>query len=99
MLEDMLGIDISKFCYPRGYSNPQIEKFVYQYYDSARKTKGEDDDGYKLVHVHPDSGANNNRAWVDCVTDRTHLWLHSWELNKYNLWDQLEEFLRENTSS
>lgn len=93
LLEDMLGVDINSFCFPRGYSNPEIDKIVYQHYDTSRRTKGVDDDGYKLVHVHPNSGANDNRPWRDCITDRTHLWMHSWELSKFGLWEELEGVL------
>lgn len=95
MLEALFAKRVTKFCFPRGYSNPELNEVALKLYDSYRLTKGLDSEGYKLVHVHPDSGANDNKPWRDCTTDKTHLWMHSWELNKYSLWDELEEFLSE----
>jgi len=39
MLADELNQDILKFCYPRGYSNPEIQQIVVESgYESARST-------------------------------------------------------------
>lgn len=88
---------IKKFCYPRGYTNPEITSIVFNKasYSEDRLTKGTDPQGYKLVHVHPDSGANDNRRWQDVALENeyVHLWFHSWELDKYDLWRELEGFL------
>jgi len=96
-MEKMFGKTIEKFCFPRGYSSEEITAFVlgagfYGY----RMTRGNDTEGYKLVHVHPNSGANDNKRWQDCITDKTHLWFHSKDLDEFSLWDELEEVLREN---
>lgn len=89
MLKRMFNQPITKFAAPRGYMNDQLTEFASNFYKSQRLTKGKG-----LVHVHPDSGANGNRPWLDCVTEETEeLWCHSWELDKYNLWDELEAFL------
>lgn len=89
ILKRMFAQDISKFCPPRGYTNDELTEFTMQFYESQRLTRGKG-----LVHIHPDSGANDNRPWQDCVDDNTtEIWCHSWELDKYNLWDELEEFL------
>lgn len=90
MLEALFGKEVTKFCPPRGYVNDDIDDLIYSYYDSRRLTKGEG-----LVHIHPDSGANNNKPWRDCIDENTtEIWGHSWEFDKYNLWDELEECLK-----
>lgn len=97
ILMKMFDQPIKKFCYPRGYNNPDLDALVLKHYDSFRLTSGIDDEGYKLVHVHPNSGANQNKKWQDCISEKTHLWMHSWELSKYSLWEELEEVLRGNS--
>jgi peptidoglycan-N-acetylglucosamine deacetylase len=95
MLEDMLDIVIEKFCPPRGYTTLALTEFTLQHYESQRLTKGEG-----LVHIHPNSGANHNIPWVEYADsiDVEELWCHSWELDKFNLWEELEDYLGENTS-
>lgn len=91
MLEEMFDREITKFCPPRGYSTPELTEFTLQFYDSQRLTKGKG-----LVHVHPNSGANNNMHWLDYAKtiDVEELWLHSWELDKYpEEWINLEKYL------
>lgn len=90
MLEKLFGQSITKFCPPRGYTNHNLQTFTLGIYDSERLTKGE-----HLVHIHPDSGANGNKPWRECITGKTtELWCHSWELDKFNLWDELENYLK-----
>lgn len=88
---------IKKFCYPRGYTNPEITNIVFNKasYSADRLTKGVDSEGYKLVHVHPNSGANDNRKWQDVALEHEyiHLWMHSHELDRFDMWNELEEFL------
>lgn len=96
LLQNTFSQAIDKFCPPRGYTNKLLTDITLKIYKSQRLTKGSG-----LVHVHPNSGANDNHPW----RLRTHeiiaeeLWMHSWELDKYNLWDELEEFLSENSHS
>lgn len=95
MLKRMFNQSITKFASPRGYMNDELTQFAGNFYTSQRLTKGRG-----LIHIHPDSGANDNKPWLDCVTDETtELWCHSWELDKYNLWDELEAFLSGRSSS
>lgn len=92
ILEKLFGKQIIKFAPPRGYTNPELTEFTLEHYNSQRLTKGPN-----LVHIHPNSGANANRPWQDCINEDTkELWCHSWELDKYGLWEELEEFLDEN---
>lgn len=89
LLQSRFGRPVLKFAPPRGYINNYLLNYAKQFYNEIRLTRGEN-----LVHIHPDSGANNNRDWRDCINDNTkELWCHSWELDKFNLWKELEEFL------
>lgn len=95
MLEIMYNKTITKFCPPRGYTNDELTKYTLKHYTSQRLTRGKG-----LVHIHPDSGANGNKPWRECIdTNTTEIWCHSWELNKFNLWEELEVFLNEYTRS
>jgi peptidoglycan/xylan/chitin deacetylase (PgdA/CDA1 family) len=99
MLQQLFDVKVKKFCYPRGYANDQLNQIVLAHYESYRLTKGPG-----LVHIHPNSGANNNVHWLDRIhkdgiENIKEIWCHSWELNKYGMWDELEEFLRENAHS
>ena len=93
MLERLFDTTVTKFCPPRGYTNEWLTKVTMDYFDSQRLTKGPG-----LVHVHPNSGANNNMPWREyaATIDVEELWGHSWEFDKFNLWDELEEYIKEN---
>lgn len=92
ILENMFRKKIIRFAPPRGYTNNDLSAFTMLHYQSQRLTKGEN-----LVHIHPNSGANDNKPWRECITDKTtELWCHSWELDKYNLWEELESWLAQN---
>lgn len=91
MLREMFDQDINRFCAPRGYTNEELTAFTMQFYYSQRLTKGEG-----LVHIHPNSGANGNRYWRECLDENTtEIWGHSHEFDRFNLWDELEEVLSE----
>ena len=95
LLESLFSKEIRKFCPPRGYSNPELTTITLQYYDSQRLTKGNG-----LVHIHPNSGANDNRHWREAFkkmakTESTiELWGHSHEWDRFNMWDEIEQFLK-----
>lgn len=94
MLGDLFHTEITKFCPPRGYTNSELTKYTLENYEEQRLTKGEG-----LVHIHPDSGANYNRPWRECIDKNTkELWCHSWELDRFNLWEELEEVLEDLSS-
>ena len=99
MHEALWNKPVTKFCPPRGYTNEYLTEYTLELYESQRLTKGPG-----LVHVHPNSGANGNLGWLDYFRlvresnendGNIELWMHSWELDRYNLWDELEEVLRE----
>ena len=89
ILQNMFKQPIKKFAPPRGYTNDVLTEFTLRFYEKQRLTKGKG-----LVHIHPNSGANDNRPWQQRITkDTEELWCHSWELDKYDLWEELEDFL------
>ncbi len=95
MLQQLYDKPVTKFCPPRGYTNPELTEVTMNHYESQRLTKG---DG--IVHIHPNSGANNEVHWLDRIgkdgiENVKELWCHSWELDKYDMWDELEQFLKE----
>jgi len=97
MLERLFpGKKVTKFCPVRGYTNEALTRQTLTFYESQRLTRGEG-----LLHIHPNSGANNNMPWREYAKtiDVKEAWCHSWELNKFNLWDELEEYIRENYAS
>lgn len=89
LLERIFEREVTRFAPPRGYISDELLEFANTLYSQVRLTKGKG-----LVHVHPNSGANNNKHWLDCIDKNTNeLFCHSWELDKYNLWDELEGYL------
>lgn len=92
ILEALFGKPITKFAPPRGYSNPELTDLTLKLYKTQRLTK---EPG--LLHIHPNSGANGNMPWQQRADsmDVQEAFCHSWELDKYNLWDELENYLRE----
>lgn len=92
-LSKMFNRDIKKFCPPRGYTNEILTDVTLKVYETQRLTKGKG-----LVHIHPNSGVNNNKPWRDCINEDTEeLWGHSYEFDRFGLWDELEEVLSENS--
>lgn len=114
-LENLIGKEITKFCYPRGrYDQRVIEEVKKAGYESARTTvvlKTEVVDPYQsptTIHVYQRSEYLET-DWVEVakkyaeyasLTDTIfHIWGHSWEIEKFNYWDKLDElfkYLREN---
>lgn len=92
ILESMFGVSVDTFAPPRGYTNDLLTEYTMKFYKKQRLTKGEG-----LLHIHPDSGANGNTPWREYAKthDITEAWCHGWELSKYDMWDELEQFLKE----
>lgn len=94
ILEHMFDIYINSFCPPRGYTNDKIDEIIYQNYSERRLTKD-----YGLVHIHPDSGANDNEPWQARIDQNTtELWGHSHEFDRFNMWEEIEEWLKQITN-
>ena len=96
MLQSLFDRNVKKFCPSRGYTNDELTEFTMNFYESQRLTKGRG-----LIHIHPNSGANNNVPWREVYNrikdevDDIELWGHSWEWDKYGMWDEIEDFLKE----
>src|SRR3990167_4362681 len=107
MIETVLGHPIKSFCYPRGrYDQRVIDQVIKAGYVEARTTKvlvDYLDMGYdKLqtpttIHVFERS-EYKDKSWfglAKLMLDSSKYFLlfgHSWEVEKYNQWDRLEEF-------
>lgn len=90
ILQDIYGKKVTKFCPPRGYTSEELTKITLEKYKEQRLTKQSN-----LVHVHPKSGANEEKPWRECINENTEeIWCHSYELNRFNLWEELEDVLR-----
>lgn len=91
LLGKIFGKMPEKFAPPRGYTNENLTKVAESIYESQRLTRG-----FGLVHIHPNSGVNESKHWLDYAAENTveELWMHSYELDKYDEWDNLEEYLR-----
>lgn len=100
MLQQLFNVSVKKFCPPRGYTNERLTAITNDFYESQRLTVGQG-----LVHIHPDSGANFNTPWrerYNVEKAKGHdieLWGHSHEWDRFNMWDEIEEFLRESLHS
>lgn len=89
-LQNLFRVPIKKFCPPRGYTNTELTKLTLQHYELQRLTKQ-----HGLVHIHPDSGANENVHWRKRVEEVKvkEIWCHSYDLDRFEMWKELEEYL------
>ncbi len=92
MLQEMFDIKINRFCPPRGYTSEFLTEITLKLYEYQRLTKGEG-----LVHLHPNSGANNNKNWIDYAStiQVKELWGHSNDFDKYHMWGDIEAYFEE----
>lgn len=94
ILEALFKKPVTKFCPPRGYTNKELTDFALRHFESQRTTVGKG-----LVHVHPKSGVNDNKHWLDYafeIPEVNELWMHSWELDQHpQEWENLEDYLKE----
>lgn len=109
MIESVLGHEIKSFCYPRGrYDQRVIDAVIEAGYLEARttKVKNNDEPMDKLqidttIHVF-DRNEYEGKDWLTMAKEWScnhptcyfHLWGHSWEIEKYNQWERLEEFFK-----
>lgn len=133
-LEDMIGAEVSAFCFPRGKFNQALVESViragflfartvknlkvknvldidnrlmhvslqayphrsYVYFISALKGNSEARINYARFGValsHWGSGARKFFTYACRAGGTFHLWGHSWEIEKHNLWGMLDDFL------
>lgn len=92
MLEHQFGVSIDRFAPPRGYTNDLLTEYTMRFYKKQRLTKGQG-----LLHIHPNSGANDYMPWREYAKthDITEAWGHGHEFDRYNMWDEIEEWMQE----
>ncbi len=107
-LENIIQKPVDSFCYPRGrYDERVIQAVEEAGYKDARTTvvgftkasRGP----FRIptsAHVFPDRREYKNMTWqqyamrqIDRGGDFFHLWGHSWEIEKFDMWQELEDFL------
>jgi peptidoglycan/xylan/chitin deacetylase (PgdA/CDA1 family) len=105
----ILGREIEKYCYPRGRFDQECVNLVAQAgYKEARTTEVGNysipNDPLRVkttVHVY-NRKEYEGKDWLSYALEifrknppYFHLWGHSWEINKYDQWDNLEKFFKE----
>lgn len=112
--EDFLGKPVTKFCYPRGYSNALIRMLVKNAgYDEARTTiVGHLTPGNEpfarptTLHVGIDRIEYKQICWEMYARKMMkqadensifHLFGHSWEIDRFGDWENLETLFKELT--
>lgn len=109
-MEKVLDYEITSFCYPRGRYNDECLRLVqYAGYKEARTTivlaTKFDDPHKKPTTIHWFDRAEYlgkdlleiaKEYYDKAKAEDTyfHLWGHGWEIEKYNLWESLEEFFK-----
>lgn len=109
-LENIIGKPINSFCYPSGrYNEETIEKAKAAGFVEGRTTIGmntdEPTDLFRIkptIHVRPDKYEGRN--WLEVAKEQYnvakekdgyyHIWGHSWEVEKFKLWDELEQLFK-----
>lgn len=116
MMEAMTGQTIDKFCYPRGYADDQIKRWVKQAgYTVGRSTaigslEAPQDPYFAETTVHigcPVRPEYAGTTWLEYAVEKYrecyenpdkdyiyHAWGHSWEIDKYNEWDNVKKFFK-----
>jgi len=102
-LESFIGKKISSFCYPAGKGDEVTIKAVSDagFNEARRASWGNTEypkDLYNIrptAFVHPDKEKFGGKSWYDYAFNLVgceyyHLWGHSNDLEKYDLWQELE---------
>lgn len=108
-LEEILGREVTKFAYPRGYATDQIVDIVSKTYQHGRSVlvgNVEPPVNYAWehtsVHVACERREYGNERWFDYGVRHLerakrggyfHAWGHSEEIERNNAWGQLDRFL------
>jgi peptidoglycan-N-acetylglucosamine deacetylase len=102
-LEDILGKEVTAFCYPSGKGDIDTVRAVKMagYREARRVGWGNTEYPKDLFNIkptafiHPDTKKFGGKSWYDYAFDLVgseyyHLWGHSHEVEKYGLWQELE---------
>lgn len=104
VLEAIIESEITKFCYPKGWFNEKVKRYVREAgFKEARTMKTEitDISGYDkfeipvTLHVYPQRVDKFEELWDRAKSDGYfHLVMHSWEVLKFDLEERLEQILK-----
>lgn len=87
--EQLFGETPRIFCPPRGYQNDEIVEYLKELgYVGSRLVQEKRRDAFNFGTTHLYNGQWVNRGNTDS------LFFHSWEVDKFNDWDILEETLK-----
>ncbi len=107
-LESLVGHNIDWFAYPGGkYNDETIRAVKDAGFTMARtvvvKNIKQPDDQFRIkttMQVYPETPRFNKPDWFKEASqlikegDYFHLWGHSWDLQRWNMWEELEKFLQ-----
>lgn len=109
-LQQLTGQSVFSFAYPRGRHNEVTRQAAKDAgFSEARTTlvghlnSVDPFQTLTTVHVHPSRKEYDGKNWTTLAkqfllkagpNDTFHLWGHSEEIDRYNLWDELEMFLQ-----
>ena len=105
-LEQLLGKEVYHFCFPGGNYNSELINMTRLYYDRGKISllynsvknrslvcpailKNLSEDRYFVLLKKIIEGLNNYRG-----THRIIVWGHSWEIEQFSLWGELEDFFQ-----
>jgi peptidoglycan-N-acetylglucosamine deacetylase len=108
-LKGITGQEINWFCYPGGRYNDLVMQIVQDAgFQKARTTLvghcyyGNSLQVHPSVHIYPNRKEYGGMNWLEYAKklfdenkngDYFHIWGHSWEIEKFNLWNEFEELL------
>lgn len=106
-LEKIINKKVTSFCYPRGRYNQEVKQLVgflgYKYARTTRifsKTVGDkllvgtSVHAFSHLYIDWEILAKVYFLYTKTFGGIYHLWGHSWEIEKYNQWEKLENVLR-----
>jgi peptidoglycan/xylan/chitin deacetylase (PgdA/CDA1 family) len=110
-LEEIIGREVTSFCYPSGRFNDETVDAVKKAGFKEARTTGKMNtdlptDLYRInttIHARPDK--YGGLPWLDVAKEQFeiakakehgyyHVWGHSWEVENFKLWDELEELFK-----
>jgi len=106
-LEGVIGRRANGFCYPKGKGDETTIKAIKKagYREARRVGWGNKEfpkDMFNIVptaFAHPDKTKFGGKSWYDYAMDQLndeyfHLWGHSHEIEKYNMWHDVDQFFK-----
>lgn len=110
LLERIIDDKITSFSYPKGrYNETTIEQVKKAGFKEARTTivlKTEYDNPFRkptTIHIR-ERKEYNGKDWLDLAKELFlkakkddsyfHIWGHGWEIDKFNQWEKVEQFLK-----